>query len=49
MTPTEQRPRDCALHRRIKGISKCVKTWQGCILCGMHIGYCPDFAPKTEK
>lgn len=48
-TPTDQRPQECELHRRIKGNSKCVKTWQGCILCSMHIDYCPDFTPKTEK
>ncbi len=25
-TPTEQRPQECSLHRRIKGNPKCVKV-----------------------
>lgn len=38
----------CKLHRRIQGNHKCQKTWQGCILYGLHNDYCPDFTPKHK-
>lgn len=48
-TPTDQTPSECKLHRRVKGNHKCIKTWQGCILYGMHNNYCPDYEPKKKK
>lgn len=48
-TPTNQTPSQCKLHRRVKGNHKCIKTWQGCILYGMHNNYCPSYEPKEKK
>lgn len=49
MTPTKQTPSECKLHRRVKGNHKCIKTWQGCILYGIHHNYCPNYEPKEKK
>ena len=48
-TDRPQKPRECELHRRIKGNSKCVKTWVSCCLYSMYIDHCPDFTPKTKE
>lgn len=45
----QQKPTKCALHRRMKGNHKCMKTWQGCILYGMYNDYCPDYQSKNNK
>lgn len=44
----KQDPYQCALHCKIKGNHKCLKTWQGCILHGLYNNYCPDYQLKEN-
>lgn len=49
MTPTKPTPSECRLYRRVKGNSRCLRTWQHCVLDCKYNDYCPNYQPKDAK